>query len=663
LRQEFSKWLERATDMEKARAPQIEEALTPNRPKPAARDREVDRVTPARGDSRRTHEASPRGKTPYGGAKGVARSHEKAPPSGNGFRKKKKHKMNRSYEAKAATRRYTTEPPVPVFGVISVTKRIIKAPAGSGTPASETSRSATRPNAPPRPVTREVSHDSISLSQDELIPLVGASTGQSSVASQLGAGSSEGIASLVKSVANVFTGPIRRSREKIRVQVGLDFGTSTTKVMYQQLGVPERRIRRFLMHSGQRAYPDFAMPSLAVFDKAGQLHLGDAAARRIGGAAWHSGLAGFKMLMAGLRDERFLDRREYARYQEHVQRATGNEDNCRPDILSAVYLAFVMRKVRLGLAKSLGTSDVDLSFNVCVPVDQRENNAVMETFGVAVAVAQELDRSADQHVTARHWVDRASTLWSDIKYSEDDPSNRTFVVPESVASTAAYVTSLQRKPGLHALIDIGAGTTEVSIFNLSVPRKRDVISYWYSARSIPRGAGHVERLLARHHSLDPTSPDSHGELLDYLRGAKGTRDVRVLIEQGLIGIWEPACHAWSEAYGHLKKQSAWTRDTVQVFLAGGGALIPEARKVFAESWMRRWGPYPCAVLSEPDGVDRSRLGAPFARLCVAYGLAIPIPELGRYVLPADAPNHTPPPPAIRDWSRDGDQLIPRYGWT
>jgi len=47
-------------------------------------------------------------------------------------------------------------------------------------------------------------------------------------------------------------------------------------------------------------------------------------------------------------------------------------------------------------------------------------------------------------------------------------------------------------------------------------------------------------------------------------------------------------------------------------------------------------------LLRPDDYDSGEAEAPFERMAVAYGLAIPKPMLERYTLPKDAPDQTPP---------------------
>jgi hypothetical protein len=251
-----------------------------------------------------------------------------------------------------------------------------------------------------------------------------------------------------------------------------------------------------------------------------------------------------------------------------------------------------------------------------------------------------------------------------VQYDETSDSTRLFVVPESVAGAAGYITSLRRQSGLHALIDIGAGTTDVSIFNLNLARQTGATSFWYAARSIPMGAGRVEECVAQ-----KLRELRRGEITRTVvhQVLAGTNDLsskcQQVVYEELTRIWNGTKKAWAEAYGHLAKESEWRGSKVRVLLAGGGALIPAAERVFSASWMRDWGPYPTSVVPNPDAYEMPQADAPFARLCVAFGLATPVPEMGNYVLPSDSPDHTPPLPERREATQDGDQLLPKYGWT
>ena len=464
------------------------------------------------------------------------------------------------------------------------------------------------------------------------------------------------VARVATSVGSIF----RTRSEQPRVQVGLDFGTSSTKAMWLRLDVPDAQVRAIDFGHDLPALPSYCLPSLAAFDSKGNLLLGDAAAQALPEEGLQFALSRFKMLVAGSADPRYLDAHNHEVFSEHVKAATGDERNCTPAMLTTVYLAFAMRRVRRQLESRLKRTDVDVAFNTCVPVDQRENNRIFAEFDRIIGAAERLERTALDGDSARSWLEQAGTALGQGALPELE--RRLFLVPEAVAGTAAYVSSLRRDSGLHALIDIGAGTTDVSIFNLSVTQAEGATSFWYSARSVPYGAGHIESRL-QHELRSKGERGSLKQVRDALGGGReGLPSVTAILHEELDKIRRATNPSWAEAYGHFKRQSAWTGKNVKVFIAGGGALIPDALGVFEESWNKPWGPYPCSRLPDPESYEPKQVGGPFVRISVAYGLTTPIPVLGRWVMPADAPNHTPPPAPVREWRQDGDQMTPNANW-
>jgi hypothetical protein len=617
LLQAFLKWLRKSSEADKAKAPAIAEALEqPDKSSQKPQSRAESRPRTAR--STQSSQRTP----PAPSVRGPGRAASPVP-------------------ACATAPRPPAPSSRPPVGSISAT------PNSPAKPRRDVSLIEPEPARPPEPA----------VLPDE------AGAAESTIDAHIG----ESLPAAIPPTAPVSGfGVIRRARTVVRVQVGLDFGTATTKVMYQRLGVAEPKITPVHFAHGLREYPSFCLPSLATFDRSGNLFLGDLAAKRLVGQAWSSGLSRFKMLIAGRQDEQYLDRACHDRFREHVHQVLGDEARCPPEALAATYLAYAMRVVRWHLARELGTSDLEIWFNICVPVDQREKNAVMSAFERVFAIAELLDRNGDGEATARAWLDRATEEWSaGFQPAAHNSDTCVFVVPEALAGASAYISSLQRESGLHALVDIGAGTTDVSIFQLRLGRKSGVSSTWYAARSIPMGAGHVESWVADTLERNGKSGAVTRELV--LRALAGDSTLAIecgpVIREALRTIWHRTAKVWGEAYGHLSRESYWRGTAVRVFLAGGGGLIPAACDIFRDSWQRGWGPYPCTVLPEPDGFDRKSIGAPFARLCVAYGLTTPAPLMGRYVMPADAPNDTPPPLPHVEYGHDGDQLVPRHGWT
>lgn len=456
---------------------------------------------------------------------------------------------------------------------------------------------------------------------------------------------------------------IRRSITSLRIQVGLDFGTSVTKLLYRVQGQAGQTVQVLGIGHELPGVPEFFVPSLVAISKKGELLLGHLAARALHGADWRAGISGFKMLVAGREDPRFLDADMDARYQAHLKTGTGNDARFTPAAIAATYLAYVMRRARLALAREFPGYSLDVSFNTCVPIEQREH-PVSNLFERLFQVAERLDVETRQTAKTTWWADEAERLLkadaSPIEHS------RVFVVPEAVAAVAAYLTSLSRADGLHALVDIGSGTTDVSIFHLATNRSTGLQSTWLSAKSIPLAATHIENEIASALRANAYSdPITRDVVLACMSGDDALGQLSSgAVERSLAAIWNESTDAWRDAYPKLKGESFWTRDRVRVLLAGGGGLVPTAKSVFAHSWYRGWGPYSCQVIPDPGAdANKSSTRVPFARICVAYGLTIPVPELGDYVLPGDAPNMTPPPLPRREYLQDGDQLVPRYGWT
>jgi hypothetical protein len=430
--------------------------------------------------------------------------------------------------------------------------------------------------------------------------------------------------------------------------------------MYSEQGGGSDQTRILDFNHGLTTYPSFCLPSTATFDKAGNLYFGHKAIEKLQSLGLAAGMSRLKMLIAGRVDEKYLDREWYDRFQEHVAKACGSV-SYTPDAIAATYLAGVMRRVRQQLTFELKASDLDIVFNTCVPVDQSERTPVVRAFErvLAAAAAAEQSESADKQ--PRVWLDRVSSLIEDIDYDISSDDQRVFIMPEAVATAAGYVTSMRSKPGIHAVVDIGVGTTDVSIFFLARRKATGVAVDWYAATSIPMGAGRIEDRVAYKLFESKKAFDPSVILSALANEGKLGKSCRGIIDDELERIKNGTNHAWSEAYGHNATESAW-RTGVTIFLTGGGAAISGAKSVFSRSWYSGWGPYPCDVMATPEKFDKTKK-IPFNRVSVAFGLARPTPEHGQHTMPSKAPNHTPPRLPVRDWKQDGDQLLPRWGWT
>jgi hypothetical protein len=432
-----------------------------------------------------------------------------------------------------------------------------------------------------------------------------------------------------------------RRKHKVDLVVGLDFGTSSTKAAYRELGSATRKVTPILFEHGLNAYPSYCLPSVGVVTRDRRLVWGPDAIRRLEHESWSSGIRRLKVLVAGEYDPAFRDPRTVTAYEQHLALAGIKPETYRPEYLAAFAIAKQMHVVRNILEKAYKGADLDIRFNICVPIDHLEHSRMVEIHRQINLVAEELYNSW----IADGWGDNELVDVAASKF--DSPgtglsaNGRLFAMPEAMAEIASYLGSLETRQGIHAVIDIGAGTTDLSIFNLFGPTVHQHDCYWYAARNVPRGTGYVEAELAKHlTSISKGDTLTEGELLKALDESGRKPDRAMVVRRELEKIWDALRATWTEGYRrHYKKQSAW--ENIPVFVCGGGAKLAGVKEVFARAWVPNFNNFSVRALPVPDDYDGLRGTVPFDRLSVAYGLTFLSPELGDFSLPSDSPDHTP----------------------
>lgn len=450
---------------------------------------------------------------------------------------------------------------------------------------------------------------------------------------------------------------ITRKKDKIHVQAGLDFGTSSTKIAYSQLGGRGRKVTPLLFNHNLPHYPPYCLPSLAAFDYKGKLLLGIEAARLLAEQPWDSGLRRFKVIVAGKYDKSFDDQVTMPSYKKYLALNSVDHSLCKPECLTAVFLAFAMRQARREIEWRFPECEIDIAFNTCIPIDHIQNNIIRDIFEQIFAAAESIEKEWPDDNNSNRLLEIAKEKHKKLRYSPSDPDTRLFGVPEAVAEIASYLVSLQVRNGLHAVIDFGAGTTDFSIFYLENVRTRDEEKFWYAARNFPRGAQQIERIVSKY--LENVTDIHVARAITNINNL--SHEVKYEIKQELRELWEKSHAVWRQAYGHRKSQSEWEKDKVHVLVCGGGSKAPFIKEIFSKAWMNDWGPYPIYPLPVPDDYDSLDGKAPFERMSVAYGLCQPLPSLGKYILPSDVLDQTPPKLPVREMP-EWDDRRPGPGW-
>jgi len=458
---------------------------------------------------------------------------------------------------------------------------------------------------------------------------------------------------------------IQPSKEPLHVQIGLDFGTNCTKVCYSAGNF--KKITPFRHRHNLTTYPDYTIPSIIAFDDKKNILFGGAAVSYIENDRWGLGIKNLKTLVASKSSDSFKDEISEQLYQEYMASKNLNVEIYTPDLLTGMYLSYLMRRISQNIKRIYSTENIDINFNICMPIDYVQKNAVKERFERVFAVAELIYREWQDADSDFNLLDTALKADKNAVYDENHPKTRVFAVPEAVAEMNAYLRSYQKKEGLHAIIDFGAGTTDVSLFNLirfsSNPDSDAERSYWYSATAIPQGTFKIEKIVADYLKIATGESVKFKDVSAMLHNLRAKEDndlaIRIRDESKKLVSSKIYRRTWTEAFVHLKKESLW--HDVQIYVSGGGSQLPYFADFLSEPWhphiAREKIRYPVEILTKPDDFDVSE-DIPFYRMAVAYGLTCPKPMLQKYTLPKDAPDHTPPPLPTKAIA-DKDELYPK----
>ena len=256
--------------------------------------------------------------------------------------------------------------------------------------------------------------------------------------------------------------------------IGLDFGTSGTKVVVRLLekGRPAAAVD---FGTDQAGFSRFSFPSTIALDNSRFL-FGTEAERHENGPVFRSLKRTLISTNGGVRSARSL---ELAPRPQDL--------DAHPHFLVAVYLGAVLRQVR-DLVAQEHDADPEFFYNLDIPVSQLDGGPVRRGFQTA------LDAAVDFAETDNLLLDDYRALWErwqevlgrDTTGAADRERKRWELVPESSAivkgAEAALVSILPDSRRYTAIVDIGAGTTDVGWFRLVTHEDGDSL-YFFSAET------------------------------------------------------------------------------------------------------------------------------------------------------------------------------------
>jgi hypothetical protein len=318
----------------------------------------------------------------------------------------------------------------------------------------------------------------------------------------------------------------RFKRTRAKINIGIDFGTSRTKVsfnneasrQYQPLSFDDLLPRGLLK---KEPFERYVIPTIATVLK-------------------DSVYYGYEALIKG-------DCR-YSNFKQKILKAEEDKDAAQ---VCSGFLAYVMDLAIQWIKQMINTSDEDTYiFSVCIPVDQMNDNDIVARFRLIMDHALcLLGNQGYRSVKAVHHE------WHEDPAQGGRSNVQIHLIPETVAEILDYQARCTDS-GIHAVYDFGAGTTDLSIIYMNRLQNRAEI---LEAAIVYKGYAHIDNLRLK----KVLQPD----------------DVKNYYQE----IWEEfhASDVWCRAKAKFPGIESMRYFYEMKVVGSGGALNdPDVRKVF-----------------------------------------------------------------------------------
>ncbi len=341
----------------------------------------------------------------------------------------------------------------------------------------------------------------------------------------------------------------------------------------------------------------------------------------------------------------------------------------RPEETAAVYLAFLLRYARkwfLETKRDLVRHFKRLrwSVNLGVPSPCIEDNEENRRFRRVGRAGWMLSTLGGERVTLKkasvelNWVDDPEYWNIDNKFACDFD-----IIPEIAAGAVGYALSELRREGLHVMVDIGASTVDVCSFILHACEGSDRYSLLTAdVQLLGTISLHHERILAlkrvyekqandlrdKHDPLAPIAHDIEPYLVSREQLTSGFTQAEAQFKkrfQKMLQrvIWEAKIH-------RDPKASVWRNGRLPILLIGGGSKLQFFHSAVEEldAWLRRYARNNGAIfLPIPVPESLANKTDEYHRLAVAWGLSHRAVDIGE-ITPADRIPDIEPPRRL-DW--------------
>lgn len=425
----------------------------------------------------------------------------------------------------------------------------------------------------------------------------------------------------------------------VAINLGIDFGTSFTKVCFRDVGTEESGVVTF-----DAADADGALiPTVVAVGKDGHLEIAD----EISDDRDFVFIPYLKMRLAG------------STFGE--SRATVGDVDLNGEeavaALSSWYLASIIIRTKEWLAKvekeRFKNRSPVWSANVGVPVEYCDSPA-LERFENVLGVAWLWVKEHKVPSTVSDLVD----LYRATKSRLDDAVSDFHAIPEISAAVQSFIISREAVPGIYVYFDVGGGTVDGVAFRfLNDDGERKIDFY----------SGKVQRLgisiLADHFGAN-VSGGVTPEMLEAILADANTsmkaefaQQVRRLVAHVIIRAKDKDNTDWQRPafQGPEYRKRFYARldpsqmQPLVVFIGGGGAQSKWYQGAINSTYTKfqhqnaSIPPYQLIEVPKPADLDmRSIPEKHFRRFAISYGLSVPLGEGPEVRLPSQVPDAVKP---------------------
>jgi hypothetical protein len=407
--------------------------------------------------------------------------------------------------------------------------------------------------------------------------------------------------------------PATAALPPIYINIGLDYGTSYSKVCYRLVGHERTGVVSFSMQDNDHAY---YVPCISKINCAGDIYVPDLESN---GEIDDDVVILKYCKMAAAGDLRCRKQNSI------IERA----DITEQEMYTAVcvfFLAKLLDRTRQAVVElemdTIGDRSIQWSVNMGVPIDYLDS-AVRERFSLMLKAAWALSLNPEPISNASTIAFMLNTL------SQSDRARDCHVIPELAAGVTPFALASGTPDGIYTVFDIGSGSMDGATFELSRTGGYPKINFLTSKVEM-LGLDWISQRISASFNKDVT-----GDIIKkYLTTKNGFKH----LPSNVLNRVALEIHRYvSEVIVNAKQADSrsWknTMTELPMFIGGGGGASywhrHEIFRTYSENKLQNAGipPYREWGIPIPDNISLNGLPENnFYRFLIAYGLSLPKDE-------------------------------------